>query len=289
MGHLEQIISKDQDLVGTGRWLHGAINDSLVVDTKDQIFFWNSRGIVGDAYVWLTKVKGLTHDEAKDYLKQLDNFNTEFIQTIRNREETVVYPKLIDLFYEEGQRNSKEYWEKRGINNETINRYKLGYHDGWYFIPIFQDGLFRNFQMRREVPEKAIRSYYTNVGRLLFNAEIMKITDSVIITEGPTDCLRLVQEGIPCVSHNAGSEAWNDDWFKYFIHQRDITVCYDNDDAGRFGAAKVARNLGIYRTKVFTFDGHEKGYDIIDWFRDGYNLDDLLFTIDKQAKYLYQA
>jgi DNA primase len=288
MGHLEQIISKDQDLVGTGRWLHGAVNDSLVVDTKEQIFFWNSRGLVGDTYVWLTKVKGLDHDSAKEYIKQLDNYSADFIQVVRNREEIVVYPKLVDLFYEEGQRNSKDYWERRGINSETINRYKLGYHDGWYCIPFFQDGLFRNFQMRREVPTKEIKSYYHSVGRLMFNAEIMKITDKIIIAEGPTDCLRLNQEGIPCVSHNAGSEGWDDRWFKYFIHQREVIVCYDNDDAGRTGAAKVAKNLGLYRTKIFTFEGQSKGFDIIDWFNNGYDIDEFLFTVDRQAKYLYQ-
>jgi len=288
MGLLEQIIESDQELVGNGRWLHGAINDSLVVDTEKQLFFWNSRGLVGDAFIWLTKVKGFDANEAKDYLRQMEKFRGTFIHNVRYKEETIVYPKLVDIFYENGLRESQEYWVKRGLTLETIHRYKLGYHDGWYTIPFFQDGLFQNFQMRRDIPEKKICSYYQNVGRLLFNSDIMKLTDNIIIAEGPTDCLRLSQEGVPCVSHNAGSEGWNESWFKYFIHQKKITVVYDNDNAGREGAKKVARNLGIYRTKIFTFEGMKEKYDIVDWFKDGYNVDDLKYIIQKQSKLLFE-
>jgi len=287
MGLLESIISKDQELEGNGRWLHGVINDSLVVDVEKQVFFWNSRDIAGDVYVWLTRVKGMSYEEAKAYLKECGHYFGDFIHTIKAKEEVVVYPKLVDVFYEEGMTQSKEYWEKRGISSGTINRYKLGYHKEWYMIPIFQDGLFRNFQMRREVPEKKILSYYQGVGRLLFNSDIMKITDKIIISEGPTDCLRLVQEGVPCVSHNAGAENWNENWFRYFIHQKEIVVCYDNDSAGELGAKKVAKNLGIYRTKIYTFPGMSKGYDIIDFYRDG-GMTRQLLDLFKESKYLFE-
>jgi DNA primase len=288
MGLLEAIISKDQELEGSGRWLHGVVNDSLVVDVEKQIFFWNSRDIAGDVYVWLTQIKGMEYAEAKAYLREQGQYYGDFIHTIKEKEEVVVYPKLVDVFYEEGMFFPRDYWEKRGISTETINRYKLGYHQGWYMIPLFQDGLFRNFQMRQEIPEKKIRSYYNGVGRILFNSDIMKITDKIIIAEGPTDCLRLVQEGVPCVSHNAGSEGWDDKWFKYFIHQKEIIVCYDNDSAGEAGVKKVAKNLGIYRTKVYTFPGMSKGYDIIDFFRDGGTAKQLL-DMFKDSKYIFEV
>jgi len=287
MGLLEAIISKDQELEGSGRWLHGVVNDSLVVDVERQIFFWNSRDISGDAYVWLTKIKGMSYEEAKQYLREAGQFYGDFIHVVRPTEEVVVYPKLVDVFYEAGLTAPRDYWDKRGINAETINRYKLGYHSEWYMIPLFQDGIFRNFQMRRDSPEKMIKAYYNGVGRTLFNSDIMKITDRIIIAEGLTSCLRLVQEGVPCVSHNAGAEGWNDNWFKYFIHQKQILVCYDNDSAGESGAKKVAKNLGIYRTKIYTFPGMSKGYDIVDFYRDGGTTSQLL-EMFKEAKYLFE-
>lgn len=288
MARIEDVISKDEELSGQGRWLKGVDHDSLVVDTEKQIFFWNSKGVVGDVYVWLTKIRGMSHEKAKEYLKPLDGFSGSFIQNIRNTEEYVVYPKLVDLFYENGLRASMKYWDDRGISLQTVHRFKLGFNDGYYTIPIYQDGLFKNFQLRRDEPKKDIRYYYKNSKRLMFNADIMKVTSTIIITEGPTDCLRLLQEGVPCVSHTGGSEGWFDEWFKYFIHQKRIYVAYDNDHAGRNGAKKVARNLGIYRTKIYTFDGFGDKYDIGDFFVEGHTKEELMELLTKESKYLFE-
>ena len=38
MSLLTEVISKDQDLVGSGKYLHGAVNNSLVVDTEKDIY-----------------------------------------------------------------------------------------------------------------------------------------------------------------------------------------------------------------------------------------------------------
>jgi hypothetical protein len=50
-------------------------------------------------------------------------------------------------------------------------------------IPIYQDGLFKQFQMRRDSP-KMIRNYYKGVGPLLYNSEILSATNRIFITEG---------------------------------------------------------------------------------------------------------
>jgi DNA primase len=288
MNLLESIISRDQELVCRGRWLHGANNDSLVVDCERQIFFWNSRGVVGDIYTWLTEIKGMSYSEAKDYLKTLGTFTGSFIHNISDKAEVIVYPALIDVFYENGLHESTEYWDKRGINDTTRSRFKLGYYNGFYTIPVFQDGIFRNFQLRQDEPTKKILYYYENTGRLLFNSDILKLTDTIIITEGPTDCLRLSQEGAPCMSHTAGSEGWDTNWFKYFIHQKKVIVLYDNDDAGRNGAIKVAKNLGEHRTWIYTFDGFGPKYDAGDFFNAGYKLKDLRELIEKGSKRVYE-
>jgi DNA primase len=291
MGLLEKVVARTYELRGEGRWLKGVVHDSLVIDTDNQIFFWNSKELVGDVYVWLTKVEGMTYEQAKTFLKQFNDFSGSFIHTIDNSKELVVYTKLVDIFHENGLKLSTEYWSNRGINSETISRFKLGRWNDFYTIPIYQDGLFKNFQLRKDIPNKTIRYYYRKdegaKGRLLFNSDILKITNKIIITEGPTDCLRLSQEGIPCVSHTAGAGGWEDWWYKYFIHQKEILVVYDNDTAGELGSKLIAEKLGTYRTKVFTFKGFDKGYDIVDFFRDGYKLEDFLKLIERGAKYSF--
>ena len=288
---IEELISRDYELTGNDRWMHGVEHDSLVIDVKKQLWFWNSRGseYVGDKYAWLTKVKNLTPAQAKEFLRVNDSNNLySFIHNIKDTTETVVYPKLVDIFYELGINAPKDYWYSRGINDSTIHRFQLGFHNDWYMIPFYQDGLFKDFQMRRDVPKKSVLHYYKNVGRLLFNSDILRILDSVIITEGPTDCLRLSQEGLPAISHNAGSGGWDESWFKYFIHQKKITVVYDNDEAGRQGARAIAENLGVYRTKIYTFDGFDEKYDVVEFFRNGGTIDELKKLVYNESKYLFE-
>lgn len=286
---LLSIISKDYELKGNGRWWSTIEHDSLVIDAERGFWWWNSRGLKGNDYLWLTIVKGFSEKQALDYLKQSKDYEDIFIKRVHGQEEVVLYPKLIDVFYENGQVNDRGYWYKRGLTDETIQRFKLGFDDGWYMIPIYQDGIFRNFQMRKEVPEKRIQVYYKEQGRLLFNSDILKFTDMVFITEGPTDCLRLLQEGLPAISHNAGSEGWNSDWFKYFVHQKRVNVIYDNDLAGRNGGKIVARNLGMYRTRIYSFPGFSDKYDVIDFFNDGHTKDEFLARVEAESKYSFEG
>lgn len=286
---LEDLISKDVELERHGNYMKGVEHDSLVIDLRKNLFYWNAKGISGDAYIWLTKIKGMSDKEAKEFLRINDKSTLySFIHNVKDSTEVVVYPKLIDVFYEEGVNNTRKYWYDRGISDTTIARFKLGYHEGWYMIPIHVDGLFRNFQMRRDDPKKTIRPYYKGVGRLLFNSDILRIVDTVFITEGPTDCLRLVQEGIPVVSHTGGAGNWDESWFKYFISQKQIYYIGDNDVAGRSGALKVAQSLGLYKTKIFTFKGYDNKYDIVDFFRDGGKTSELMSMIEKESKFYFE-
>jgi twinkle protein len=284
MGLLEEVVSIDQELTGSGRWLKGSTNDSLVVDKDRQLFFWNSKGISGDVYIWLTKIKGMSHESAKTFLKQFSGYSTTFIHEINNKEESIVYPKLVDSFYENGT-SHRDYWTRRGINESTISRFKLGWNNDWYTVPIYMDGIFKNFQLRRDIPSREVYFYYKHKGPLLFNSDIMKITDTIIINEGLTDCLRLSQEGIACVSGTTGSGNWLNEWYPYFLHQKKIFIVYDNDKAGRDGAKMVADKLGIYRCYIYTFWDYDKsGYDIVTFFNQGNTKDDLMRILNTSAK-----
>src|SRR5690606_9422114 len=117
-----------------------------------------------------------------------------------------VLPKLVEVFWHNGKlEGNRDYWYHRGFTDQTIDRFQLGWYDGWSTLPIFMDGAFRNFQIRRDIPEKRIKNWYSGVGPLLFNSDILKVSSEVVITEGPTSAIRLVQEGIPCLSHTGGA------------------------------------------------------------------------------------
>lgn len=290
---LEQLIEEDFGLEAKdgSRWGKSSLHNSLVLDRERGIFFWNSQNIVGDPTIYLTKVRKMSFKDARDYLQKFKNFTSTLVYTINtDTEDVVVYPKLVEVFNELGrQPERRDYWYRRGIGDTTIDRFQLGWYNDYNLIPFFVDGTFRNFQMRRDQPDKRIRSYYKSVGRLPFNFDILKIVDKIIISEGPTDCLKLNQEGIASVSSNSGATGWQNDWFKYFIRMKEIYVVFDNDSAGKKGAVKVAQNLGVYRTRIFTFDGFDDKYDCVNFFQDGGTKDQFLDLVKDKAKYTFEV
>jgi DNA primase len=290
---LERVIEQDQTLEGHGRWKRGSENSSLVVDCEKQIFYWNSKGVSGNVYIWLTKIKGFNHNEAKSYLSTQDDYEDTFIYEIRNTQEIITYPAIIDVFYQHGLLTDESYWKSRGFTDETIARFRLGYmdtHDGFGFwtLPIHEDGLFRQVQLRRDNPSKMIRKYYSTGKNYLFNSDILRLVDNIIITESPVSAVRVMQEGLPAMSHDGGSGYWDKDWINKFMYCKKITVLYDNDDAGIKGAKKVAKSLGEYRTKVYTFKDFPEHYGVDNFLNDEHTVEDLKELVKGSSKYIFE-
>jgi twinkle protein len=284
---LLSLINEDFKVKGNGRWFTTEEHSSLVVDAEKAHWFWNSRGMHGDAYYWLKEIRGLSHSQIVDILKLNKDYFGVFTTVVHNQEETVVYPALVEIFHESGL-NYREYWYKRGLTDHTIDTYQLGYDQEWYTIPFFLEGVFRNFQCRRDDP-KRIQHYYKGLGRTPYNFDLLKYIDTVFIAEGPTGCLALLQQGIGAVSHDAGAENWDASWFKYFFRAQRIIVVYDNDNAGREGAKKVAQCLGTYRTKIYTFPGFADKYDVGDFFNEGHTKDEFFDRVNDESKYSFEV
>jgi len=286
---LLKLISEDYEIEDNpySNWARLGEHDSFVINKKAGTFYWNSKNIFGDAYVYLTKVRGYSHDEAKKALKDNKDYNGEFIQVIRKGEETTIYPALVDVFWENGKDN-RDYWYKRLLTDKTIDRFRLGYFNGWSTLPVYDDGILKNIQLRRDEPKKATIPYWSGISPALFNTSILKYVDTVYIAEGAVDAILLTQLRLPAISKNTGAEYWNVNWFTKFADTKHIYVVYDNDDAGRNGAKIVAENLGIYRTKIFTFDGFSPKYDIVDFFRDGHSKQEFIDLINERSAYLFE-
>jgi DNA primase len=273
MSVLQNLIAKDFTLIGSesARYIRTAEHMSLVLDVERDVFFWNSRNIVGDALTWLTQVKNMSFSEARQLLQDQPKYSTTVVYTINTEEgkqDVVVYPELVNIFWEKGLGvDQRTYWYNRMLTNSTIDRFKLGYNDGWSTVPIFIDGTFRNFQCRMDDPKK-LRHWYKGVGPLLFNSDLLNVTDYVLITEGTIDAIFLSQLGYPAVSHNTGA-GWMNNWHRYFTLQADIVYIADHDAPGIDAARKVSRNLGADRVRVVVFNGYPDKYDTIDFFRNG--------------------
>lgn len=262
---IEDVISQDYRLRGSGRYLKGVKHDSLVVDLEKQIFFWNSKEIAGDIYAWLTKIKGYTSESARDYIGK--NFPAAMInyRPKKSGDNIVVNPNLVDAFFNLGK-HYREYWYSRGYSDFTIDMFRLGYSGDWYVIPIFINGKFRNFQCR--TPDKKMKHWYRGIGPLPFNMDYIRNKSWFVLTEGPVDAIMCMQNGIPAMSTNTGAGYFEPQWVGELPLLERVYIAYDNNNAGKKGARRIGKLFGNY-AKIYCFDGYSDGYDVSDYFNDG--------------------
>jgi twinkle protein len=287
-------MSEDFTLVGRGRYIRTAEHDSLVLDRDEQVFYWNSRELYGKAIDWLIKVRGMGFSEAKKFLGKDYNIETPVVykdyKDIENKP-VVAFSPLVDVFHGNylNVASPDDYWHKvRGYTDETISNFKLGIHkENIYTIPIFVDGEFANFQCRLAEP-KRIWSWYKGIGPVSFNFSILKLTDWVVLTEGPVDAIMLRQWGIPAASQTGAAGYWNGSWINYFKKIRLIYVVYDNDDAGNGGAKNVAENLGLHRTKNYNMWDFEGKFDVTDYFKNGGSKEEFLNLLENKSKFAFE-
>lgn len=284
---LVDYVKEDFGISGSGRWLRSDVHSSLVVDSENELFYFNSRGISGNTLDYLIKVRGVEPKVARDMVHHrtagmpVDSAG----QSIQ-----VKFDKLVDLFHSSG-RNERDYWYARGLTDKTIDRYRLGNFDGWNLIPIYDAGLFINFQCRKDKPEKRMKFWYRDKDfkPVLYNMNILPYVDSIYITEGMVDCLLLNQLGLPSVCSTNGALSWSSNWIRHFTKIDNIVYIADNDSAGVRGAKMVANYLGLYKVKILRFKEEREKYGALNYFVDsGGTVSGFKDIINERAVYGFQ-
>ncbi|WP_410495050.1 DnaB-like helicase C-terminal domain-containing protein [Cellulosilyticum sp. ST5] len=162
-------------------------------------------------------------------------------------------PKKLDVVaHNEPIDTIKDYIHRRKISDNTIN-----------YIGVKGDGKNVVFEYRDQfgnhIANKYRPAYKTEKGKpknwwdgegknekTLFNMDKVNVTERLVICEGEFDCLSLIEAGYKnAVSVPAGAkgDSWieaNYDWLMQFD---EITLWFDDDDAGKQGAMIVANRL----------------------------------------------
>ncbi len=122
-------------LQGHGRYLRGAEHDSLVVDTHEGYFVWNSKSESGDVITWLEIQKGWDFKTAVEWLAQRAHLqapdwgredNTVRLAT-RAREDALTVAARVYVKRLRGNPTTTAYCEGRGWDAETVCQAGLGY------------------------------------------------------------------------------------------------------------------------------------------------------------------
>ena len=287
MSLLKNLIEEDFGIIGNNKWFRAEQHDSLVYNAEKDIFYWNKHGIAGDAFVYLTQIRGMSPHDAKEYIKLNGEIGT-FIVQVKDGQETYKYPGLVSSFHQALKYVDKSFFYARTITDETMDRFQLGYWKGFYTIPIFQDGLFVQMILRKDYPKKLIRKYYAAGETYLYNSDTLKYTKTVYITESPISAIILEQNGLPSVSHDGGAQGFKKEWFKYFLYQTQIIILGDNDSAGISGAIKTAKILGVDRCKIYCFEDQVEKYGADDFFIDENTKEDLITKVNNYGFFSYE-
>lgn len=155
--------------------------------------------------------------------------------------------------------NSKmiNYLQGRGISQETVKENKILWNIKSNAMTFFLTEGYENLETDEQYPKlRTVGIKYRTIDKKVWAETGSKLVllgldlfpkeeNTVYITEGEIDFLTLKELGYKnCVSVPSGTS--NFDWVeynKYFLENREIILCYDNDDAGRKAEEKAIKKL----------------------------------------------
>jgi DNA primase len=199
-----------------------------------------------------------------EYLKRR-GFTEKTIQDFR----IFIIKDYTEVTWHLKQRFSTLDLQESGLYNQRNN---LIFYAHSLIIPYYRNGRIVYLQGRVVgIPTEGTNrySFLNNQPLTLFNADILKktrIDDTVYVTEGAFDCIRLVQEGKIAVSLGTAN-IFKREWAKLF--QRVNVVFYlDNDKAGHKAAEeleKIFTHFNISCTRKNLPDAYK---DVNDYYTD---------------------
>lgn len=185
--------------------------------------------------------------------------------------------ELVEECHQKLPLSIRQYLNARGVSDETITRFKLGYgtfyRKKWITIPIKDTfGNYAFFKLRQDpnFGDDKI-TYPKGVSAQLYDWETLtKPNNSLIICEGEMDRLLLESRGIAAVTSTHGAGTFKKEWAEHFSQFSNVFVCYDNDEAGKKGAERTAGMLAELNAPeahiIHLPEALGKGGDITDYF-----------------------
>jgi DNA primase len=159
---------------------------------------------------------------------------------------------------------------ERGIADEVIDLHFLGWNGQRITIPITnRDGQVVAFKFARDPADATNRPKMLATpgarAELYGWERVISKPERIIICEGEFDRLVLESRGFAAVTSTAGALTFRREWGPYFDPIPSVYVCFDNDDAGREGAQRVAKVIPRARIVRLPEEVGEGG-DVTDFF-----------------------
>jgi DNA-binding transcriptional ArsR family regulator/MoxR-like ATPase len=253
---------------------------SASLSVSDKLFHCHAAGCgkSGDIFTWIQERDRVDFQEALRRLASTPTFaplpqpgNGKVKHDKAADKQKTLPMGIAEQYHKDLTAAHREYFHRRGIGDETIDHFKLGWDGQRYTIPVIAGGVLYNVRRRRDdTNRKDTESKFKNTpgygAARVYNQDALAGAQTVVIAEGEFDAMVLIERGWTSVCSTAGAGTFKAEWAPLFDSCQTVYVCYDNDLAGRSGAAKVAALFGE-RARVVTLP-EEVGDagDITDFF-----------------------
>ena len=225
----------------------------------------------GQSGTLIELVKGVMH--VNDYQairfiaskeKQIeDNFDELLKNAIEEKEDFIEFSKdtLVKLLQErQSSKEACDYFISRGINNESMDYFELGYSEKrkMVTVPVHSpDGIPVGIVGRSIESKKFKNSNDLPKNKTLFNIHRAKrIGGNVIIVESSFDAIRVHQSGFPNVVATLGGHISQDNINLLNRYFNRIIIMTDSDEAGRALGNAIASRL---KNKEILWASHSYG------------------------------
>ena len=193
----------------------------------------------------------------------LDNFDEVLADILSDKPDFVEFPQetLDKLYNGLGENQSaKDYLKSRGINEESMQYFKLGYSEnmGMVIVPIHSPDGMPVGLVGRSISDKRFKNS-TNLPRskTMFNIHRAKrVGDHVMVVESTFDAIRVHQAGFPNVVATLGGHISKENIALLNRYFNKVTIMTDADVAGRDLGLHIANKL---RNKNILWASHNYG------------------------------
>lgn len=172
-----------------------------------------------------------------------------------------------------------DWLHRRGITKEVIEMFGIQSYEHpdigeCIKIPITET---HNKYRRNPLDERKPKYLYDVGGKVTLYGydKLDAVHTTVLITEGEADCLVAWSHNIPAVTSTGGAMSFQEEWAE-LLSSYEVTLCFDNDDAGAEGMVKVLRYLPTAKIALVPETPGVK--DISDYVAKGGDLHALLQT-----------
>ena len=230
-------------------------NPSLTVNLAKGVYYCNSCHSKGNIHTMYKHLYGLSNEEAwfqlGDALKiprpdgtkpARPDIEVGLVQEYHKRLMSLTGP-IRDMLR-----------ERRGLTDETIRRFQLGWDGERITIPIYDEFNtlvnFRRYKWNSNDDQWKVLNYVDEYNNSYGEVRIFGVDEVVdptveyiVWAEGELDRICAEQHGFHAACATSGAGTWKPEWTRLFRNKKRVYLAQDNDEAGRIATQKLCEKL----------------------------------------------